>query len=125
MDPVPTLDGPAEPIDYRSRAALSRSRAVSSLLDEAVRVPGTHYRVGIDPLLGLVPVGGDTVALLLSLYPILEAARLRLPPTVLAPMVLNVAVDFVVGSVPVVGTLFDAVWKANERNVRLMERHLG
>ena len=97
---------------------------MSTLMDEAVRLPGTGFRVGIDPLLGLVPFGGDTVAFVLSMYPIVEAARLGLPRTTLARMLVNVGIDFLVGSVPVLGTLFDAVWKANERNVRLMERHL-
>ena len=111
-------------VDERSHPAVRRSRTVSTLMDEAVRLPGTGYRVGIDPLLGLVPFGGDTVAFVLSLYPIVEAARLGLPRSTLARMFVNVGVDFLVGSVPVLGTLFDAVWKANERNVRLMERHL-
>jgi len=111
-------------VDERSHPAVRRSRTVSTLMDEAVRLPGTGFRVGIDPLLGLVPFGGDTVAFVLSLYPVVEAARLGLPRTTLARMLLNVGIDFLVGSVPVLGTLFDAVWKANERNVRLMERHL-
>ena len=105
--------------------ALRRSRKVSHLMDEAVRVPGTDYRVGLDPILGVAPVGGDAVALVLSLYPILEAARHDLPKSTIARMLLNVTLDATVGSIPVLGTLFDAVWKANERNVRLMERHLG
>jgi len=111
-------------VDERSHPAVRRSRTVSTLMDEAVRLPGTGFRVGIDPLLGLVPFGGDTVAFVLSLYPVVEAARLGLPRTTLARMLLNVGIDFLVGSVPVLGTLFDAVWKANERNVRLLERHL-
>ena len=105
--------------------ALRRSRKVSHLMDEAVTVPGTDFRVGLDPILGIAPVGGDAVALLLSLYPILEAARLGLPKSTIARMLLNVTLDATVGSIPVLGTLFDAVWKANERNVRLLERHLG
>ena len=105
--------------------ALRRSRAVSRLMDEAVRVPGTDYRVGLDPILGIAPVGGDAVALVLSLYPILESIRHDLPKSTIARMLLNVTLDATVGSIPVLGTLFDAVWKANRRNVRLMERHLG
>ena len=105
--------------------ALRRSRKVSRLMDEAVRVPGTDFRVGLDPILGIAPVGGDAIALLLSLYPIVEAARLRLPKATIARMLLNVTLDATVGSIPVLGTLFDAVWKANHRNVRLLERHLG
>ena len=95
---------------------------MSHLLDEAIRVPGTNFRVGADPILGVLPVGGDSVALLLSLYPIVEAARLGLPRSVVGRMLLNVLLDAVVGSIPLLGSVFDAVWKANERNVALMER---
>lgn len=105
-------------------AALRRARAVGRLLDEAVRVPGTDFRVGIDPILGILPGAGDAVAAGLSLYPIVEAYRMDAPGGVLAKMVALVAVDAVVGSIPVVGPLFDAVWKANVWNVRALERHL-
>ena len=108
--------------DGEEHPALRRSRAVSRLMDEAVR---TDFRVGLDPILGIAPVGGDAVALVLSLYPILEAVRHDLPRSTIARMLLNVTLDATVGSIPVLGTLFDAVWKANQRNVRLMERHLG
>lgn len=108
----------------RERAALGRVRVVSHLLDEAVRVPGTNYRVGLDPILGILPIGGDAVGLVLSLYPILEAARFDLPTWTIAKMLTLVAVDAVIGSIPVLGTLFDAVWKANEWNRRTLERHL-
>lgn len=119
------VDGPETSVDDRYHPALRRSGKMSHLLDEAVRIPGTSFRVGVDPILGVLPIGGDTVALLLSLYPVVEAARLGLPRSVLARMLLNVILDAVIGSIPVVGTLFDAAWKANERNLRLMERHLG
>lgn len=105
-------------------AALRRARAVGRLLDEAVRVPGTDFRVGIDPILGILPGAGDAVAAGLSLYPIVEAYRLDAPGGTLAKMVALVAVDAVVGSIPIVGPLFDAVWKANVWNVRALERHL-
>lgn len=106
-------------------AALERVRVVSHLLDEAIRVPGTNYRVGLDPILGILPVGGDVVAFLFSIYPILEAARFDLPTWTIAKMLVLVAIDAVVGSIPLVGTLFDAVWKANEWNRRTLERHLA
>jgi hypothetical protein len=104
--------------------ALRRCRLVARALDDAVRVPGTSFRVGIDPLLGLLPIAGDTVTALASLYVVVEAARLGAPGAVLVRMLLNLALDLVAGSVPVVGDLFDAVWKANSRNVALLERHL-
>lgn len=108
----------------RERAALGRVRVVSHLLDEAVRVPGTNYRVGLDPILGILPVGGDAAGLVLSMYPILEAARFDLPTWTIAKMLILVAIDAVIGSIPLVGTLFDAAWKANEWNRRTLEDHL-
>lgn len=106
-------------------AAPERVRRVARLLDSAVRIPGTDYRVGLDPVLGLVPGVGDVVALVASLYVVLEAARLGLPRATLARMVVNVGVDALVGAVPLVGDAFDAVWKANDRNVELLEARLS
>jgi len=108
----------------REEAALRRVRALADLLDEAVTVPGTNYRVGLDPILGVLPVGGDAVAAVLSLYPIVEGHRLDVPTSTLVTMLFVVAIDAAVGSIPVLGTLFDAVWKANQRNLRTLERHV-
>lgn len=105
-------------------AALRRVRSVSKLLDEAFRVPGTNYRIGIDPLIGILPGAGDAVTTALSLYPILEAYRLGVSRGTLAKMGARVAIDGVAGSIPVIGTLFDAVWKANKWNLRTVERHI-
>ena len=109
----------------REQAALKRARAMGRLLDEAVEIPGIGYRVGLDPVLSIAPVSGDIAGAALSLYIVAEAARLGVPPKTVAEMVLNVAIDAVGGSVPVLGTLVDAVWKANKRNVALLEEHLG
>jgi len=121
-------EGPDRAVDdgatTAEAATLERVRTVSRLLDDAVRVPGTDYRIGIDPILGILPVAGDGVAMLLSLYPVLEAYRLGMSRTALAKMLSLVAVDAVVGSVPVLGPVFDAFWKANKRNLRTLERHL-
>ena len=103
---------------------MSRVRTVSHLLDEAFRVPGTNVRVGVDPILGILPVGGDAVASLLSLYIVFEGYRNGASPRLLARMLALVAVDAVVGSVPVVGPLFDSFWKANTWNARLLADHL-
>lgn len=108
----------------REEAALRRIRSVSKLLDEAFRVPGTNYRIGIDPLIGILPGAGDAVTTVLSLYPILEAYRLDVPKRTLAKMVARVAIDGVAGSIPVIGTLFDAAWKANKWNLRTVEQHI-
>lgn len=103
---------------------MKRVRAVANLLDDAVEVPGTNYSVGLDPILGIVPAGGDATAAAISLYIVLEGANLGLPPEKLAKMLALVGVDAVVGSVPILGTVFDAVWKANQWNVSTIEEHV-
>jgi hypothetical protein len=109
----------------RERAILERTRTASTLLDEAIRIPVINYRVGIGPIIGLLPVSGDAVGGVLSLYVVAESARLGVPPKTLFRMLVNVAIDTVGGSIPVAGNLFDVVWKANERNVSLLEDHLA
>jgi len=100
-------------------------RAVARILDESVRVPGTDFRVGLDPILGLLPGWGDAVAAGLSLYIVVESARLGVPFGTLVRMLANVAVDAVGGSIPIAGDFFDAAWKANTRNVELALRALA
>ena len=109
----------------REQAALARTRTMARLLDEAVAIPGIGYRVGLDPLLSIAPVSGDVAGAALSCYIIGEATRLGVPPKTLLRMVGNVTLDTLGGSVPVLGTLVDAAWKANKRNVSLLESHLA
>jgi hypothetical protein len=104
--------------------SLRRVRAVASVLDDAIRIPGTNIRFGIDPLIGLVPGLGDLLGGAASTYIILEAARAGAPASVLVRMTLNVGIDTLVGGLPVVGDLFDFAWKSNARNVRLLARHV-
>lgn len=99
-------------------------RVLARLLDASIPVPGTTWRVGLDPIIGLVPGIGDMTGILLSGYVLLSAARLDAPRVTLLRMAGNVALEGIVGVVPVVGDLFDAGWKANLRNVRLLEAHL-
>jgi hypothetical protein len=94
------------------------------LLDNAIEIPGTRFRVGLDPNLGLIPGLGDLIGVLASSYIVREAARLGAPPSVLTRMAFNVAVDGLIGLVPFAGDVFDAVWKANQRNYRLLEEHI-
>lgn len=117
-------DGDPSNVSLEQRAALRRTRTVARILDESIRVPRTNFRIGIDPVLGILPVSGDIVAALSSLYIVLEAARVGVSPRTLTQMGLNIAVDLMVGSIPVLGTLFDAVWKANVRNVDLLEEQI-
>jgi len=98
-------------------AALHRMEAVAHALDESVRIPGTNARVGLDPILGAVPVTGDLISGAVSLYIVAESARLGVSRATLLRMIATISVDVVGGSVPYVGTLFDSFWKANVRNV--------
>jgi hypothetical protein len=104
--------------------SLRRARILALLLDEAIRVPGTNIRFGVDPIVGLIPGLGDVLGGVASAYIILEAARAGAPASVLVRMTMNVGVDTVVGSLPVIGDLFDFAWKSNARNVRLLTRHV-
>lgn len=95
---------------------------ISQLLDEAVRIPGTSFRIGLDPVVGILPVAGDAVATAISLYPVAEAYRFGASKSTLTKMLTLVAVDSIIGSIPVVGPVFDAFWKANKWNLRTLER---
>ena len=96
-------------------------RQLARLLDSAVRIPGTNIRVGLDALLGLIPGIGDAVGAALSGYIVLAAAKLGLPKSVLARMVLNLGIDTAVGAVPILGDLFDVAFRANTRNIALID----
>lgn len=94
------------------------------LLDSALPIPGTRLRLGLDPLLGLLfPAVGDAVGGAVSLGMLFLAVQYRVPARVLGVMVFNIAVDTAVGSVPIAGDFFDVVWKANDRNFKLLHRH--
>ncbi|WP_431310965.1 DUF4112 domain-containing protein [Methylobacterium nigriterrae] len=110
--------------DMSREASLARLEKLAFLLDSAFLIPGINRRVGIDAVLGLVPVIGDFAGVVMSSYILYEARRLGVPRWLLARMAMNVAFDGMVGAVPLAGDLFDAAFKANRRNVRLLRRHL-
>lgn len=97
-----------------------RLRALARLMDTAFEIPGTNFRVGIDPILGLAPGLGDALAAVISLYIVAEGAKLGASRWTVARMLANVILDTVGGSVPLVGDIFDAAFKANIRNLRLL-----
>jgi hypothetical protein len=113
---APAELAPADP-------GIALMRRYAWLMDDCIRIPGTDRRIGIDPLLGLIPGAGDAAGGLLSLAPMFMASRLGAPNAVLLRMAGNVAVDTLLGAVPLLGDLFDAGWKANKRNVQLLERY--
>jgi hypothetical protein len=99
-------------------------RRLARVMDEAIRVPGTPIRFGLDALIGLLPGAGDVVTGAVSVYTLVVAQRLGASRAVLTRMAGNVVIDAVVGAIPLLGDLFDVGWKANTRNVMLLEKHL-
>jgi hypothetical protein len=121
MDEVSAFD-----VDYEGeipgtvdQRALDRMRRLAWFLDDCVRVPGTEWRFGLDPVVSVLPVVGDAAATCVSLYIVVESANLGVGSRTLARMLVNLALDFAVGSVPVLGTVFDFFFKANNRNIAL------
>ncbi len=108
-----------------SSTGLTGLRRLTWLMDEAVRIPGTRLRFGVDPLIGLFPGGGDLAGALVAAYALVVAARMGVSAAVLVRMAGNIAVDTLVGTIPVLGDAFDVGWKANRRNLDLLERFVA
>ncbi len=106
-------------------ASIQRLRKLSRVLDNAIAIPGTSFRIGLDPILGLIPGAGDFIGTALSAYIVIEAARLGIPRAALGKMVSNILLESLVGTIPVLGDWFDFAWKANTKNMELLEAHLG
>jgi hypothetical protein len=106
------------------RETRKRLNWLAWLLDSSIRIPGTRFSVGLDVLIGLFPVLGDLSGVLLSSYILTEAARMGAPKVLLIRMAFNIGVEGLVGSLPLIGDIFDAAWKANQRNVRLLNAWL-
>jgi hypothetical protein len=107
----------------RHERALELLRRWARLFDAAFRIPGTEFRFGLDPLIGLLPGIGDLATPLLTIFILWQAARMRVPKVVLIRMVLNAIIDAGVGAVPILGDAFDFAWRSNEWNMALLERH--
>jgi len=103
--------------------ALAALRKWAVLLDSAFQVPGTKMRFGLDPIVGLIPGAGDIITGFFSVMIVVHAMRLKVPKVVVGRMLLNTGIDVLVGAVPLLGDLFDAGFKANLRNLALLERH--
>ena len=112
---------PRRPIP--SDPALPALRKWAVLLDSAFQVPGTNMRFGMDPVIGLIPGAGDLITGVFSVMILLHALRLRVPKVILGRMLLNIGTDLVVGAVPLLGDLFDAAFKANLKNMALLEAY--
>jgi hypothetical protein len=113
---------PAAPHDYD--AQLAHLERLADLLDSRWRIPGLGIPIGIDGIASIFPVVGDTATGVVSAYLVSQASRLGVPKSVLLRMAGNAGLDWAVGSIPVIGTIFDIGFKANTRNVNLLRRHL-
>ncbi|MCC6144106.1 MAG: DUF4112 domain-containing protein [Candidatus Hydrogenedentes bacterium] len=122
-DAIPTYEAQVIPRDPEVARRVERMERLARLLDEAWRIPGTNYRVGIDSLIGLIPGAGDVITSTLSAYVVYEAQQLGLPRHVVARMIGNLGIDFVVGAIPLLGDLFDVAFKANKRNMQLFNKY--
>lgn len=111
-------------IDGDVSGSLERLDQLARLLDSAVKIPGTDVRIGVDALIGLVPVFGDLASKAISAYLIMEARKLGASRWLIARMAANTTLDAVVGSVPVLGDAFDLMYRANEKNMALLRRHI-
>lgn len=100
-----------------------RIEAVTIVLDDLIRVPGTRLRFGLDPIVGLIPVVGDAIGAIVGFWIVLEAAIFGIPRIVLARMVVNVLLDMGLGAIPILGDAFDFLSKSNARNLALFRRH--
>ena len=108
----------------RTQQSVARLDALAMLMDGAFVIPGTTIRMGLDGLIGLVPVAGDLIASVVSSYIVWEARQLGAPRWLVGRMALNIVLDTAVGSVPVVGDAFDVLFRANLENMALLKRYL-
>jgi hypothetical protein len=120
-----------KPIDFEilppknARDVPDLSRLIAWLLDDLIRIPGTKLRIGLDPIIGLIPGLGDSSTAVMSSVILLNALRAGVPRIVLVRMALNVLVNTLIGAIPGIGDVFSAFFKSNRRNYELLERHAG
>ena len=111
-------------IDDRTEQSVVRLEALAKLMDGVLTIPGTNIRLGLDGLIGIVPVAGDVVSGLISSYLIWEARQLGAPRWLIARMVGNTLLDTTIGAIPVLGDAFDVMFRANMKNMALLRRHM-
>jgi hypothetical protein len=102
---------------------LATLRRISELLDSAFVVPGTNYRIGLDPIIGLIPMVGDLASPIFTIGLLWQAYDLGIPKVVQLRMIFNAAIDALIGAIPLAGDLFDFAWKSNQMNLALLELH--
>jgi hypothetical protein len=114
----------AYPFSPKTEQSVARLEALARLMDGAFVLPGTNIRMGLDGIIGLIPVAGDLIAGLISSYIIWEARQIGAPRWLIARMMANTLLDTTFGAVPVLGDAFDVLFRANMRNMALLRRHM-
>ena len=119
--PPPT---PVPVVVTRRTPQVERLKLLTRLLDNAFQIPGTQFRIGLDAIVGIIPGIGDAIGAVFSTFIVFQAARLGVSRATLARMMGNAVLDTIIGAIPLLGDLFDAGWKANTKNMALLEAHL-
>jgi len=112
-------------IEEQNEERLLRLKLLSNRLDEIITIPGTKYKIGSDPIIGAIPVVGDLLGSIISIYILYSGSKMGLPVKVISKMCLNIGIDFIFGLMPIIGDIFDMGWKANKRNVELIENNIN
>lgn len=107
----------------KKEQALSRIRIMADLMDSRFRIPGTHIRFGLDPILSLLPVAGSTISYIIGAYLVIEMVLAGASGKVAVKMILNILVDAIFGAIPIIGVIPDIFYRANNRNFRLLQEH--
>jgi NAD/NADP transhydrogenase beta subunit len=120
---MPAISSPSRPATFDADERLRWVEHVARLMDSQFRLPGTRFRFGLDPLLGLLPIVGDLSSTIVSVALLLTMMRHGASGAVVVRMGLNILLDTLVGAIPFIGNVFDFAYKSNERNVALLRRH--
>ena len=100
---------------------LLRLKLLSERLDDSIKIPGTNQKIGIDAIVGIIPILGDFIGVIFSTYIMYSGIKMGVSSKIVKKMATNIVIEFVIGSIPIIGDIFDALWKANKRNVELIE----
>ena len=103
---------------------LLRLKLLSERLDNSIKIPGTNQKIGIDAIIGIIPILGDFIGAIFSTYILYSGIKMGVSSKIVKKMAANIAIEFIIGSIPIIGDIFDALWKANKRNVELIEEAL-
>ena len=101
---------------------LLRLKLLSERLDNSIKIPGTNQKIGIDAIIGIIPILGDFIGAIFSTYILYSGIKMGVSSKIVKKMATNIAIEFILGSIPIIGDIFDALWKANKRNVELIEK---